>query len=134
MILFSGSARATPAMLEYTANAVQRAAENGWLIAVGDNPSGIDLKVAEICAHNSYAFTVCSVAGEKARSMLHLMEGIRPPSKHRFEAYHGRDEGMVDLLADKVMVIWDGASKGSWERAVEQGGLPAAAPLPNPTI
>jgi len=121
-ILFSGSMKATPAMLEYTRRAVNRAIDKGYMVVVGDNPKGVDLEVIKTCFYRGKRFVVVSVNGER-RALRHLNQKRPIGSKHTAEDYAERDRAMVDM-ADEAMFIYNGTSQGTAAAhayAVKQG-------------
>lgn len=104
----------TKNMNDYAVRAVSKALLQGNFLFIGDNPKGIDYAILEYLSTQEasrMAYTICTAAGERARSLARL-RGDAYNSLKRFEDYVNRDRCMVEF-ADVTMCIWDGSSKGT---------------------
>jgi uncharacterized phage-like protein YoqJ len=136
-ILICGSREASPVLLDYARRATLRALENGWWIIAGD-AVGIDQAVAETVRDHfhhkdemmlgmrvyglgdaprhgvmQHPVDYCKLRNYNERTTsgsagrIFLREYVIP-----VKTYQQRDECMV-RLADKVLCIWNGMSKGT---------------------
>lgn len=102
ILLISGSRYATAAMLKFAAVCVERAAENGWFVMVGDS-DGVDRAVREACVQFGASYTVVVVDGHNRL--------IGEPGTTARQ-YGFRDQLMCEF-ADRGMFIWNGESRGT---------------------
>lgn len=95
IIAFIGSSQTKRHIDRYTADAVYAAMARRWLILVGDNSRGVDKVVTDVLLHHKYSnlAVVSSASGKRADTQF-------------------RDQTMIDM-ADMVMFIWNGKSKGT---------------------
>jgi hypothetical protein len=118
-LLISGSREANPAMLDYARRSVERAHTLGWEIIVGD-AAGIDQAVASRAAELDMAITIFGLGASPRNrvggpTVVYRRVGVR--------TYSQRDMHMV-AIADSVLCIWNGQSKGTYnvyQNAVARG-------------
>lgn len=103
-ILICGSRNRTRAMQDYAMRCVARAKENGDSIIVGD-AHGIDEDVVTACYRLGVPYMCYGIAPEPRN-------GAPTYTNTQLASYAERDKHMVGL-ADKVMCIWNGDSKGT---------------------
>src|SRR5216684_393027 len=103
-------------MLTAAFKAVERAKANGWAILVGD-AEGVDAAVIDACNALQVNY-VCFGISTKPRNgrVAYIHDGgtgryWRVDVKTAYD-YTSRDQRMIDL-ADRVLCIWDGQSKGT---------------------
>lgn len=101
-LLITGSREATQPMIECAHHAVERARVHGWEIIVGD-AAGVDTEVLIACQRQNVPFTCYGITPwprtTHGEANYKRIEG----------GFFARDRAMVDA-ADRVFVIWDGAS------------------------
>jgi hypothetical protein len=103
-LLIAGSRAASPQMLKYAHACVLRAKAQNWHVLVGD-AYGIDEAVVRACEQERVPYTAYGVqVRARNRAKYYSNTGL--------VSFTARDEYMV-TLADKVMAIWNGASKGT---------------------
>ena len=117
-LLISGSREANSKLLHYVHFIVERAKVNGFHVICGD-AGGVDSQCWHSCQELDVPYTVYGIA-DKPRNDAPIInfEVVRPA-----RTYEQRDRTMVEM-ADKVMCIWNGESKGSlavYEYAKAQG-------------
>lgn len=115
-LLIAGSRDATPAMLKTAYKAVARAKANGWAILVGD-AVGVDAAVAEACNRLGVNYTCVGISATPRHHRVMSVQAGGTGRYVRFEArgksaYTARDRYLVDL-ADRVLCLWNGESKGT---------------------
>lgn len=111
--MISGSRKTTESMLFYCYSVVDRAKANGWEIICGD-ASGIDAACWWRCVEIDTPFTVygtkATPRNEAPMTNYKLFQAVEGQSDGR--NYTDRDRFMGDM-ADRVMCIWNGESKGT---------------------
>lgn len=114
ILMISGSRKTTENILQYTYDVVDRSIANGFDIVVGD-AMGVDSAVVWRCLEKEYdEFTVYGTKttprNEAPTTNYKLFQAIEGQGDGR--NYTDRDRFMVDM-ADRVMCIWNGESKGT---------------------
>lgn len=120
-LLICGSRKASKPMIEYTARCVERAAELGWRIVVGD-AVGVDLAVIYACIDYQVPCAVFGITPEPRNfkthqghmyKMIRLYDWLRTNTYTQVNGdYLLRDCVMVGE-ADRVLAIWNGYSRGT---------------------
>jgi hypothetical protein len=114
VVLISGSRNMSEAMRECVAATVERIAQRGDEIVVGDNPRGVD---QEVVVQAAFWGIQCTVVGIKDKPRLQIFGEV----SYIQVAVHGRtvrdkwalrDQWMC-RCADKGVFIWDGKSRGT---------------------
>jgi ribonuclease HI len=146
-LLINGSRDASPALLRLARQAVERARAHGWLVLVGDNPRGVDAAVIDACDALGVNVLVFGVAPRPRKGSQRPETYWQVDVSRREEedfgllaAYATRDRYMIDL-ADRVLALWDGTSRGTkagYDYAVKSGKpadlriiRPAEKPIPS---
>ena len=133
ILLISGSRHATDLMQAYAVKCVQRALDNGWSLIAGD-AIGVDALVARL---------VCPIQDDSAPDVLLTVYGIQDEPRNHAQGHHVAYKNIYDVqqfgihvtdyttrdrymvhVADYVMCIWNGDSKGTkavYEYAKEIG-------------
>jgi len=109
-LLISGSRIATAAMLDYARAAVTNAKERGWCVIVGD-AFGVDRVVADECRALDVQVFVYGIAENPRNGALWAGKNMYTWLSGA-QNYRQRDEHMV-RLANSVLCIWNGESKGT---------------------
>jgi hypothetical protein len=118
-LLITGSRHATPEMLDMARRAVTRAKANGWLVLVGDNPRGIDAAVINACDASGVNVLIFGTAARPRKGSQRPETYWQVDVSRReeedfstFATYAARDRYMVEL-ADRILAIWNGTSRGT---------------------
>jgi hypothetical protein len=103
-LLIAGSREASPQMLKYAQACVSRAKAQCWQIVVGD-AHGIDEAVVRACEQQSVSYMCYGIQAQARNRATNYINT-------KLTSFTARDEYMLSL-ADKVMAIWNGSSKGA---------------------
>ena len=102
--MICGSRQRTPRMTHYAQRCVAKAKQNGDNIIVGD-ALGIDEDVVSACHQLNVPYTCYGISASPRNSALVYVNT-------QLETYEERDKHLIGL-ADKIMCIWNGDSKGT---------------------
>ena len=119
LLLIAGSRWATPEMLTYARQAVQRAHDLGYTVMVGDNRYGVDQAVVKACQRLSVHVIVAGVdnlprnggcrGGQYVKVDRDLYRSAKGGLLNRYTV---RDRWLADQ-ATMGLFIWNGESRGT---------------------
>ena len=119
LLFIAGSQRATPEMLNYARQAVQRAHDLGYTVLVGDNCYGVDQAVVKACQRLGVPVIVAGVdnlprnGGCRGGQYVKVDRDLYRSAKGQLlNRYTVRDRWLADQ-ATMGLFIWNGESRGT---------------------